>query len=62
MLELLDKVQGKDPNERVRALEALGNMGSAAKWGELIISKCLNDSNEQIRRAAAGALMKIRAK
>ena len=61
VLELLDKVQGKDANERLHALEGLGNMGGAAKWGELIISRCLNDSNEEIQRAAADALKKIRS-
>jgi len=59
---LLDKVQGKDTIERLNALRALGDMGQAAKWGELIISHCLTDSNEQIRRAAAETLRKIKGK
>jgi HEAT repeat protein len=57
---LLDKVQGKDTVERLTALKALGDMGHAAEWGELIISRCLTDSNEEIRCATADALKKIK--
>ena len=62
VLTLLDKVQGKDNVERLKALKALGDIGHAAEWGELIISRCLTDSNEEIRRAAADALKKIKGK
>ena len=50
-----------DPDPRVRqiAAEALGRFGSLAASAEPALSKALDDSNADVRKAASDALLSI---
>jgi len=56
---LLMALEARDVVTRLRAVKTLGSMGSAARSGLLLLRQRLDDTDPQIRSAAAAALAAI---
>ena len=62
VLLFTELLRDKDNTVRRDAAEALGGLGRAAKSAVPILTKTLQDVDEDVRKAATGALEKIQKK
>ena len=56
----LETLRGPDPEMRVEACEALGEMGPKARSAEKAIRRYLKDDDAHVRELAAEALRNVR--